>query len=143
MTDDVKRDWRGTPITEGATVVYGASVGRSVALVEGSVTGFTPSGRVWVYVIRRAYGGGWGDEAPKVHVGADRLTVVSSLPVSDVPTQPELSVHKRAKFTDLEDGVSEISCACGVAYTFPSVRDRYHAIFAAQAQHIKDMREAA
>ena len=88
-------DWRGTPITEGALVVYGAPVGRSIALVEAEVVGFTKSGRVNLRIIRRAYGGGWTDSKDVVHVGKDRLIVVHELPPTEVPTQAEIVAPKR------------------------------------------------
>lgn len=87
-------DWRGTPIEVGATVVYGASVGRSVALVEAVVDSFTPTGRVWLKVVRRSYGGGWSEQASRVHVGPDRLTVVTKLPPTDVPTDHQRSIER-------------------------------------------------
>ncbi len=82
-------DARGIEITEGASCIYGAPVGRSIALVEGVIDGFTPSGRVWVRIVRRAYGGGWSDSKDRVHVGADRLAIVVVLPESGLPTQAE------------------------------------------------------
>ncbi|GLY55208.1 hypothetical protein [Lentzea sp. NBRC 102530] len=93
--DEVPRDWRGTPVVEGATVIYGASVGRSVAMVQGIVSGFTPSGRVWVDVVHRAYGA--RERTPSVHVGADRLTVVTELPPTELPTEAELAEQERAR----------------------------------------------
>lgn len=86
--DHGARDWRGTPITPGALVIYGAQVGRSVTLVEARVADpmCTPSGRIWLEVIRRSYGG-WLD-AERVHVGADRLTVVDTLPPTALPSLP-------------------------------------------------------
>lgn len=88
-------DWRGTPITEGALVIYGAPVGRSIALVEAEVVGFTESGRVNLRIIRRAYG--WTDARSKdvVHVGADRLIVVNDLPPTDVPLQADVKAEKQ------------------------------------------------
>jgi hypothetical protein len=98
---DTARDARGIPITEGATCIYGAPVGRSIALVEGVIDGFTPSGRVWVKVVRRAYGG-WGTErASRVHVGADRLVIVDALPTSDLPTEEEAAERERLRLVDL------------------------------------------
>lgn len=84
-----KRDAREVPIEVGATVIYGAPVGRSIALVEGVVDGFTDSGRVWVKIVRRAYGGGWADSKSRVHVGPDRLVIVTELPHSDLPTEAD------------------------------------------------------
>lgn len=83
------KDWRGTEIVEGQTVIYGAPVGRSIALVEGVVDGFTPSGRVWILVKHRAYGYYSSDSKNRVHVGPDRLTIVDALPPTDLPTQSE------------------------------------------------------
>jgi len=85
--DDKVADWRGAPITEGALVIYGSPVSRSITLVEGVVRGFTPSGRVWVEITRRSYGK--YRRAEVVHVGADRLTVVLSLPPATVETAEE------------------------------------------------------
>jgi hypothetical protein len=89
-------DWRGTPITPGALVIYGAPVGRSIAMVEAVVADpmLTPSGRIWLDILRRAYGSYsyiTGDGASKVHVGADRLTVVSVLPPTTRLTEEELA----------------------------------------------------
>lgn len=82
-------DWRGTPIEVGQTVIYGAPVGRSIAMVEAVVDGFTDSGRVWLLVRHRAYGG-WGDNVKqRVHVGADRLTVVLELPPTELPLETD------------------------------------------------------
>lgn len=93
-------DWRGTPLTSGLTVIYGAPVGRSIAMVEGVTDGFTPSGRVWIRIVRRAYGGGHVGQAERVHVGADRLTVVTLLPPTTVPTEQEEIIRK------LEEGIT-------------------------------------
>lgn len=99
MTDST--DARGVRITDGALCVYGATVGRSVALVEGVIDGFTASGRVWVRVVRRAYGG-WGvDLKDRVHVGPDRLVIVDSLPASNLPTQEEAVRAERRRLIDL------------------------------------------
>lgn len=95
MTDDQPRDWRGTPIVPGSLVIYGAPVGRSIALVEAEVVGFTKTGRVNVRIIRRAVGGSWS-EREVVHVGADRLVVVAMLPPSDVPLTSSLIADREA-----------------------------------------------
>ncbi|MGW6855823.1 hypothetical protein [Streptomyces xanthophaeus] len=95
MTDAT--DARGVPITVGATCIYGASVGRSIALVEGVVDGYTASGRVWVKVVRRAYGGSGIDRAERVHVGADRLVIVDALPACDLPTAEEKTEVERLR----------------------------------------------
>lgn len=92
---DVKTDARGVEIVEGASCIYGAPVGRSIALVEGVIDGFTASGRVWVRVVRRAYGGGWSDSKDRVHVGADRLVIVDALPESNLQTQAEKVAETR------------------------------------------------
>lgn len=92
---DTKLDARGVEITEGASCIYGAPVGRSIALVEGIIDGFTPSGRVWVKIVRRAYGGGWSDSKERVHVGADRLVIVDTLPESNLQTQAEKVAERR------------------------------------------------
>jgi hypothetical protein len=84
------RDWRGVPITIGALVIYGAPVGRSIAMVEATVESFTKTGRVNVRPVRRAYGGHfWRDSRDTVHVGQDRLTVVGELPTPLMPTEEE------------------------------------------------------
>lgn len=107
------RDWRGTPIVVGATVIYGAPVSRSIAMVEGTVESFTKSGRVNVRVVRRAYGYTWSDSKPVVHVGQDRLTVVTDLPTSLMPTEDEKSVIRereraeRARIHGTHDFVPE------------------------------------
>jgi hypothetical protein len=106
------KDARGVVIAEGATCIYGAPVGRSIALVEGVVDGFAPSGRVWVKIVRRAYGGGWSNDRKRVHVGADRLVIVDALPESDLPTDAERAEErrkeaierKRVRIAELEAG---------------------------------------
>lgn len=90
-------DARGIEIREGASCIYGAPVGRSIALVEGVIDGFTPSGRVWVRIIRRAYGGGWSNDRKRVHVGSDRLVIVDALPDSELPTDAEKSAARRTE----------------------------------------------
>lgn len=103
--DDVDgtRDWRGTPIVPGAPCIYGAPVGRSIALVEGEVVGFTKSGRVNVRVIRRAYGGGWS-EREIVHVGHDRLIIIQpdTLPPTTLPTEREAIAQHREQMAERE-----------------------------------------
>jgi hypothetical protein len=100
--DTVPVDWRGVPITEGCTLIYGAGVGRSVAMVEAVYEGkTTPSGRLWVRVVRRAYGSTGSAADLRVHIGADRVTVVDSLPASDTPTEDEkirTDCHRRADY---------------------------------------------
>lgn len=78
-------DWRGTEITEGALVVYGGPVGRSIQQVEGRVAGFTSGGRVNVEIIRRSYTGASSYGKKIVHVGPDRLTIVTGLPPTELP----------------------------------------------------------
>lgn len=82
---------------EGASCIYGAPVGRSIALVEGVIDGFTPSGRVWVKIVRRAYGGGWEGGRDRVHVGADRLVIVDKLPTCELPTDAEKAADRRVE----------------------------------------------
>ncbi|MGW1268177.1 hypothetical protein [Streptomyces sp. NPDC002491] len=95
MSDTLK-DARGVDIHEGAPCVYGAGVGRSIALVEAVVDGFTDSGRVWLKVVRRSYGATtWGRPRDRVHVGPDRLVIVDSLPNCDLPTDAEKAVDAR------------------------------------------------
>lgn len=86
-------DWRGTPITPGALVIYGGPVGRSIQLVEARVSDpmLTPSGRIWLDIIRRAY---TDDNDGRVHVGADRLIVVETLPPTTLPTATEARERK-------------------------------------------------
>lgn len=82
-------DWRGTPITPGALVIYGGPVGRSIQMVEAIVSDpmLTKSGRIWLNIVRRAF---HDDTDGRVHVGADRLTVVTALPPSPLPTATEI-----------------------------------------------------
>lgn len=96
------RDWRGTIIEPGQTVVYGGPVGRSIQQVEGEVDGFTKSGRVRVRVIRRSFTTG---SKPIVDVGADRLTVVEKLPPTTNATQAEeyAEVLERRRRYDTHD----------------------------------------
>lgn len=106
------KDARGVDITEGALCIYGAPVGRSIALVEGVIDGFTASGRVWVKVVRRAYGGGWEGGKDRVHVGPDRLVIVDALPDCTLPTDAETReesrqeniAHYRERIAELEAG---------------------------------------
>lgn len=98
MTDDTPTDWRGTPITPHATVIYGAGVGRSIEMVEAIVEPqpggpsrphLTASGDVWLRVIHRSY------QAPsttRTRVGADRLTVVTALPATDLPLASQVII---------------------------------------------------
>ncbi|MFB7919380.1 hypothetical protein [Streptomyces sp. NPDC056061] len=82
--------------------------------MEGIIDGFTPSGRVWVKVVRRAYGGSasWGTPRERVHVGPDRLVIVDALPECALPTDAEEAAaarkqriaHYRKRFADLEAG---------------------------------------
>lgn len=89
-------DWRGTPITPGALVIYGAPAGRSITMVEATVADpmLSPSGRIFLNVVRRSY---WHTDGGKVHVGADRLTVVTALPPTTVPTDAERAARQRAE----------------------------------------------
>lgn len=93
-------DWRGTPIHPGHTVIYGAGVGRSIELVEATVLPhpdnpyephLTASGDVWVRVIRRSY---QTPATDRTRVGADRLTVVTALPLTSLPTAREKIIDK-------------------------------------------------
>jgi len=98
---DTPTDWRGTPIQPGNLVIYGAPVGRSIAMVEATVANpmLTPSGRIWLDVTRRSYGS-YGYDNKRVHVGADRLTVVTELPPTDLPTEDELKAAQRVQRAD-------------------------------------------
>lgn len=101
-------DARGVLITPGARCIYGFGVSRSVAMAEGVIrddgyghVSTTPSGRVWVTIVRRSYGNGQED---RVHVAPDRLVVLRLgewavdgvtqemrpfLPPSPLPTQDQ------------------------------------------------------
>jgi hypothetical protein len=89
-------DWRGTPIKPGALVIYGGPAGRSITMVEATVADpmLSPSGRIWLNVIRRSYA---HTDGAKVHVGADRLTVVTGLPPTTVPTEAERAARGEAQ----------------------------------------------
>ncbi len=91
------KDWRGTPINIGDICIYGAPVGRSIAMVQAIVDGFTESGRVWLKVKHRSYGGGWSDSKNRVHVGADRLTIVLALPPTELPDEDEKTIESLKK----------------------------------------------
>ena len=82
--EGIVKDWRGTPIEIGQVVLYGT--GRSVEMVEGTVEGFTKSGRVTVQIIRRSHG--WPSQE-RVHVGPGNLTVIDLLPDATAPTMTE------------------------------------------------------
>lgn len=94
-------DWRGTPITPGALVIYGGPVGRSIQMVEATVADpmLTPSGRIWLNVVRRSYD---DDSDGRVHVGADRLVVVGQLPPTALPTATEVR-EKRERWRVTRD----------------------------------------
>lgn len=111
-TDPVT-DWRGTPITPGALVVYGAPVGRSIAMVEATVATpmLTPSGRIWLDVVRRSYGH-IGTEVGKVHVGADRLTVVTELPPTEMPTAADVAAEAAAQREEWNRKRAEAEAEC-------------------------------
>lgn len=94
---DVKKDWRGTPIEIGATVIYGGPVSRSIQMVEAEVIGFTPSDRVRLKIIRRSFTGSYKEW---VDVGHDRLTVVDSLPPCDLPTADDEITKRKAYEAD-------------------------------------------
>jgi hypothetical protein len=160
-------DARGIPITAGDTVIYGFGVGRSVAMAEAVVLGeevteetdwgthlyekvsLTPSGRVWIRVVRRSYGSG---SKPKVHVAPDRLVVLKphydadvrlwTLPPSDLPTQDEVTRHRitnlmEAYTNDLRaDTVPDRHCYDG--WTL----ERFHAYAAKRLKELrKELRE--
>lgn len=130
MADDQPRDWRGTPIEPGKLVIYGAPVGRSIAMVEATVADpmLTPSGRIWLDVHRRAYGG-WADEVRRVHVGADRLTVVDALPATTRLTEQQkldqAEQHRAAREAHIEAyhlenthaGIGEQRVRCSACWT--------------------------
>lgn len=107
MTDETTVDWRGTPIRVGDTVIYGAPVGRSIAMVEAIVDGFTDSGRVWLLVKHRAFGG-YGEGKPRVHVGPDRLTVVTQLPPTDLPLEEDKNGERRRRSFEYHSGQLQI-----------------------------------
>lgn len=78
-------DWRGTDIHVGDTVVYPYVHGRSTAIAEGRVTGWTDT-HIHIDVIRRSYPGIYSNKP--VTVDRRKVTVVF-LPKSDVLTQEE------------------------------------------------------
>lgn len=87
-------DARGVKIEPGDAVIYGFGVSRSVAMAEGRVrddgyghVSTTPSGRVWVTIVRRSYGGG---EEERVHIAPDRMVVLKKQPNSVIPSGPYL-----------------------------------------------------
>lgn len=167
-------DARGVFIDAGDTVIYGFGVGQSVAMAEGIVLGgecsceqpmtscpahpdhgsprpsVTPSGRIWVRIIRRSYGSG---SKPVVHVAPDRLVVlkkietfrgsmVSHLPPSELPTQDEVARHRitnlmEAYTDDLRaDTVPDRHCYDG--WTL----ERFHAYAAKRLKELrKELRE--
>lgn len=105
-------DARGVLIEPGDTAIYGFGVGRSVAMAEGRIrddgyghVSTTPSGRVWVSIVRRSYGSGTED---RVHVAPDRLVVlkqglnnqgdldpgIPTLYPSPLPTQDETNLKE-------------------------------------------------
>lgn len=101
---EIVTDWRGTPIVPGALVIYGAPYGsNSIAMVEATVADpmLTKSGRIRLDVIRRKIGG-WGDKDKPVHVGPDRLTIVTALPPCELPTQAEKYAQERARHAEAE-----------------------------------------
>jgi hypothetical protein len=108
-------DARGVIIEPGDTAIYGFGVGRSVAMAEGRIrddgyghVSTTPSGRVWVTIVRRSYGSGTED---RVHIAPDRLVVLKpgfnnqeeldpdcpTLPESPLPTQDETNLKELQK----------------------------------------------
>lgn len=94
-------DWRGTEIKPGQTVIYGAGVSRSISPTEGvvesiaykerSYSDWDKKGRtsttIRVRIVRTAFGYRAGK--PVVNVMPERLTVVDSLPATEVPTMRE------------------------------------------------------
>lgn len=102
------KDWRGTEINIGDTVIYGSGVGRSIQLNEAIVVGFgkkqertnakqQETQRVKLEIVRRSYSSG-GQEF--VHVGSDRMTVIKELPVAAVPTQQEAKATREASLKE-------------------------------------------
>jgi hypothetical protein len=85
---DFTKDWRGTPIEVGQTVIYGSGVGsHSIQLNEATIEELpNENGRVKVRLVRRSYSQG---TKPVVDVGHDRITIVTELPPSELQTQPE------------------------------------------------------
>ena len=96
------KDWRGTVINVGDTVIYGAPVGRSIAMVEATVTGFSEKGRVLLKVKYRAIGG-YGDNKI-VNVGPDRLTIVTGLPPTDLVPEDEKAIESARKSIKYHEG---------------------------------------
>lgn len=116
-------DWRGTVIEPGQTVIYGAPVGRSIALVEAIVEGFTKAGRVNVRVKHRAYGYTGATSKDVVHVGADRLTVVNDggLPPTNLPTEGEKKevAQKRSAELDRIKATHTLGMVTRIRYGYP------------------------
>ncbi|MET7939664.1 hypothetical protein [Streptomyces sp. NPDC005302] len=123
MTDTPK-DARGVDIHVGATCVYGAGVGRSIALVEAVVDGFTDAGRVWLKVVRRSYGATtWGKPRDRVHVGPDRLVIVERLPDCDLPTDLEKAEESRQdRIRSYREGIASLE-AGGEVPSYMGSRD--------------------
>lgn len=87
------QDWRGTPIEIDSLVVFASHVGKvSFCQSEGIVTGFTPKNRVFVKVLHRA-----NDELLSkaiIHIDPDKVTVVDSLPVTQMPLMEDLITER-------------------------------------------------
>lgn len=87
------QDWRGTPIEIDSLVVFASHVGKvSFCQSEGIVTGFTPKNRVFVKVLHRA-----NDELlskATIHIDPDKVTVVDSLPATQIPLMEDLITER-------------------------------------------------
>lgn len=93
-------DWRGVPLAPGQMVIYGAPVGRSIAMVEAEVVELymtkpeygTPQPKVKLRIINRAYGGSYKEF---VSVGQDRVTIVEKLPASGIKKTATDEIRER------------------------------------------------
>ncbi|MFG3710107.1 hypothetical protein [Micromonospora sp. NPDC047730] len=91
MSTEAPRDWRGTPITPGALVVYAYTSGSSALTAEATVAPapfVTPSGAIRLDLVRRS--SGHGSYRDRVAVSPAGLTVVETLPPTDLPTAAEV-----------------------------------------------------
>lgn len=80
MTSEIK-DARGAVIEAGVLCVSASSTGLArTGVVLGTVEGFTASGRVWVTTIVRSNAYSFQETGQRIHVGADRLIVVTGVP---------------------------------------------------------------
>lgn len=99
------RDWRGTEIRPGDTVIY--ATGERCKPVQAEVVSLIPGGlRAKLKPIYRADYYEWGTPAKTVQVDVDKLTVVVDLPACQLPeTMDELRVRlqQETKIRDSHD----------------------------------------